>query len=205
MESDIKARKKALRRDMKAWLCSLSPEEIQLKSESVSNHVRALQAWGKATVLFSFMAMEKEVSTKSLNSEAVQAGKAVYVPRIAGSEIEFCPLVDGGSLFAVNSFGILEPEADTPPVDLSSLGGEDILVLVPGLAFDSANRRLGRGKGYYDRFLSRLIQVNAASLLLSGVCFHGQVVPEVPVSEGDIRVNIVITEDGPVPRSWGKA
>ena len=65
------------------------------------------------------------------------------------------------------------------------------LVLGPGLAFDPEGRRLGRGGGFYDRFLPR-----AASAVRIGVCWSGQVVDRVPSGEGDERVHMLVTEDG---------
>lgn len=60
--------------------------------------------------------------------------------------------------------------------------------LVPGLAFTKAGERLGRGKGYYDRYLSNL---KGARI---GICFEEQLLSELPIDELDQRMNFVITE-----------
>jgi 5-formyltetrahydrofolate cyclo-ligase len=67
------------------------------------------------------------------------------------------------------------------------------IALIPGMAFDAAGHRLGRGRGYYDRFLSLLIP--PSSLLLPrffGLCFDFQKVDTVPSDDHDIPVDIVI-------------
>jgi 5-formyltetrahydrofolate cyclo-ligase len=195
---DIALRKKLLRKEMKDWLQSLSEEDILRKSGRISRHVCSLSSWKTAEVIFSFMSMEREVQTASLNQRALEEGKTVFIPRIAGPDIEFCPLGADGSGFERDRFGIPTPGALIRPVDISSLAGKRVLVLVPGLAFDRALRRIGRGKGYYDRFIARLARSLPQGSLLLGICFHGQFVEEVPVGPEDRTVDRVVTEEGPV-------
>ena len=90
--------------------------------------------------------------------------------------------VDAGLI--AGRHGIREPAADVSAVP----PGEIDLVLVPGLAFDEAGRRLGRGAGYYDRFLAPL------SVATVGVAFELQLVPEVPAGSGDVPVGAIVTE-----------
>ena len=71
------------------------------------------------------------------------------------------------------------------------LSGWDIIV-VPGLAFDRRGNRLGRGFGYYDRFLGGLPE----SVPRVGLACVSQVVPEVPVDAWDVPVHALVTEDG---------
>ncbi len=71
------------------------------------------------------------------------------------------------------------------------------LVLVPGLAFDASGNRLGRGAGYYDRFLARL----RPSTVLIGLAFECQVFESVPVEPHDRPVDFVVTERTIHPRS----
>jgi 5-formyltetrahydrofolate cyclo-ligase len=84
-------------------------------------------------------------------------------------------------------FGILEPAAACAVVALNHLD----LVLVPGIAFDFAGRRLGRGKGFYDRLLAEVRGHKC------GVCFDQQIVPTVPVEPHDIRLDSILT-----PTRW---
>lgn len=82
------------------------------------------------------------------------------------------------------SFGIMEPQADAF-TDYEQID----LILVPGMAFDRHGHRLGRGKGYYDRFLSQ-----AKDCYKIGVCFPFQLVDEVPTDEHDVRMDEIITQ-----------
>jgi 5-formyltetrahydrofolate cyclo-ligase len=84
-------------------------------------------------------------------------------------------------------FGVPEPEAGCPAVPLNQLD----LILVPGVGFDSAGRRLGRGKGFYDRLLA---QVRGHKC---GVAFEQQLVTELPEEPHDVRVDSILT-----PTRW---
>ena len=75
-----------------------------------------------------------------------------------------------------------EPFTDYQQIDVA---------LIPGMAFDAQGHRLGRGKGYYDRFLSQSLILNS-QLRTIGVCFDFQKVKEVPVGPQDVSVNVVI-------------
>ena len=86
-------------------------------------------------------------------------------------------------------FGVLEPGAECPVVPFSALD----LVLVPGIAFDRAGNRLGRGRGFYDRMLA--LSPDAVSC---GVGFDGQVVARVPVEPHDVKLHRMWTPTGQI-------
>jgi len=81
------------------------------------------------------------------------------------------------------SFGILEPEGES----FTELQDID-LIIVPGVAFDKNNNRLGRGKAYYDKLL------NYVNCHKYGVCFDFQLVPNVPADQHDVKMDKVITD-----------
>ncbi|HEU5359714.1 MAG TPA: 5-formyltetrahydrofolate cyclo-ligase [Candidatus Deferrimicrobiaceae bacterium] len=140
-----------------------------------------------------YSAMRGEVGTDRIRERCLADGAWVYYPR----------MVEDGNLtffrheekdeWVPGRFGIREPHV--PP------GAEGIrkgfnLVVVPGLAFDAAGRRLGRGHGYYDRFLFGL----GGTAVAVGLAFSWQLVPEVPVDAWDVPVDAVVTENGVVGR-----
>ncbi len=83
------------------------------------------------------------------------------------------------------AFGISEPREgrEIPPAEID-------LVLIPGVAFDPSGRRLGRGRGFYDRYLAR---PDAAHIYKVGLCHPYALVPEVPAEPHDVVMDIVIT------------
>jgi 5-formyltetrahydrofolate cyclo-ligase len=107
--------------------------------------------------------------------------KRIALPRISGAELTFHWVADFAEL-QPGQFGIMEPSEDA-----QEAGKEFDLILVPGLAFDLGGRRLGRGKGYYDRFLS------TARGLRVGICYDDQIVDEVPVEPHDLKMDFVVT------------
>ena len=88
----------------------------------------------------------------------------------------------------VNNFGMLEPFLKTRPVTPN-------VMLVPLLAFDSKNNRLGYGKGFYDKYLSKFLR-NRKMITTIGVAFSFQKYNKVPVSKLDIKLDYVLTERG---------
>ena len=88
----------------------------------------------------------------------------------------------------VNKYGILEPAIKTRSLDPN-------VVLVPLLAFDKNNYRLGYGKGYYDKFLNKYIRMNK-NILTIGVTFSFQKYNKLPISKFDVKLNYVLTEKG---------
>jgi 5-formyltetrahydrofolate cyclo-ligase len=88
----------------------------------------------------------------------------------------------------INKFGMLEPNMCKNPIIPNVL-------LVPLLAFDNMNYRLGYGKGYYDRFLSKYLKINK-NILTIGVAFSFQKYDKLPTTQLDIKLDYILTEKG---------
>ena len=130
--------------------------------------------------------IQNEVDTAEIRDHALATGKRVFYPRYAaGNSLE---LVEIGSVNELNigRFGILEPTGDSR---LSRQNQEELVVFVPGVAFDLRGNRLGRGKGWYDRLIEKLGQATFVAL-----AYDFQIVDEVPAEEWDQRVHYLITE-----------
>lgn len=106
-------------------------------------------------------------------------------PRVEGREIVLHPVKDPASL-KPGCLQIREPPADSPSVPAQAVR----VFLCPGAAFDPAGRRLGRGRGYYDRLLAR----RSPDSLVIGICCEQQIVAEVPCEAHDVPMDLVITE-----------
>lgn len=134
--------------------------------------------------IVAYYSLNDEVDTHHLIDEMVKEGKIVYLPKVVSdTEMVLCRYTGRESL-SPGCFGIMEPQGPVMPPDTPF----DV-VLVPGMAFDAEGHRLGRGKGYYDRFLSSLPEPRP---LLVGVCFDFQKVELVPTDSCDISVDIVV-------------
>ena len=120
--------------------------------------------------------------------ELIAEGKTVLLPKVLDADRMELRRYTGPHDLTEGAYGIMEPVGE-PFTDYALID----IALIPGMAFDAAGHRLGRGRGYYDRFLSLLIP--PSSLLLPrffGLCFDFQKVDTVPSDDHDIPVDIVI-------------
>ncbi len=177
--------KSALRQQLLALRRSVPPEAIAGASEAVADAIGAFPPFQHAQHIASYAAVRGELPTAGLHAIARRNNKSVYLPKTdSGRSLTFHRW--SGEPLTRGPLGIPTPEPSAPPI-----AGEDLhLVLVPGLAFDRAGRRLGHGAGYYDRFLA-----STAAFRL-GVCWSWQVVAEVPTEAHDAPVHAVLTEVG---------
>lgn len=135
-----------------------------------------------------YRAMPQEASLEPLIPGLRAAGIELWLPRVRDAHtLDFLPWTAEAPL-APGPFGILEPLLDGVPAQ----AGDIDCFLVPGLGFDRAGGRLGRGKGYYDRALSAFPE----SVPRIGVAFACQCVPQIPCEPWDLRMHALVTELG---------
>jgi|GEM_PF-1903589 len=131
-----------------------------------------------------FFPLPDEPDLRLLYSRWQAKGLRLYLPRMVGDDLEVCRY-DSDEDLREGPFHVLEPTG-------KAIGKEELesidVILVPGMLFDKEGRRLGRGKGYYDRLLATM-KGKAHTI---GVCYESQVVDELPVEEHDIRVEKVL-------------
>lgn len=160
-----------------------SAAQLAAMSEEITDRVLASAIWQEAGTLLLYHPLPDEVDVCRLIRLASAEGKRVLLPVCNGDNLELRIYVGEASL-CPGAFGIMEP---TGPLFPSRHYNQIRLALIPGMAFDKAGHRLGRGKGYYDRLLPHL---SAAYLL--GVGFPFQLVDMVPTETHDISVNEII-------------
>lgn len=179
--------KKSLRTLLRTQRRNLLPTEVTEKSRRVSEKLLASPLFQQASTVVLYSADENEVLTETIWQEALRQGKVAYYPRISADRenLEFVRRHPGDRL-APGTFGILIP----PGNELLSRLSETDLVLTPGVGFDRQGHRLGRGKGYYDRAF-RTVLAGARRVALA---YDFQVVPHVPVTPSDERVQGLVTE-----------
>ena len=173
---------------MRTKLGAQSPQERTRKSRLIQDKLFKLDAYRNARTICFFVGMDEEVQTVPMIESALSAGKRVLVPRtdLEKKELKWFDLRDLKTELAPGALGILEPTAKAKAADAS---GADC-VLVPGLAFDKKNNRLGRGKGFYDRFFSSL----PSRVFKVGLAFSFQLFPEIPHEARDHALDAVLTD-----------
>lgn len=188
MATEISEQKAALRKAMLERLKTQPPDARNRKSKAIAMQLAIDSCFGRAKAVMFYVATSVEVETLSLMLVALQNGKQVAVPFVnrRKHEMEAVQIYDPVRDLRPGSFGIREPKPDLiKSFDTKRLD----LVVTPGLAFDSQGHRLGRGEGYYDRFLSRLPN----HVKRYGIGFDFQLVDAVPVENRDITLDLVIT------------
>lgn len=130
-----------------------------------------------------------EVETGPIVTKALSMGKKVALPVTVAREKKIKPvrLRNLKQGFVKSQYGIYEPRE---PRRARPLRVKDIdLIIVPGLAFDRNNNRLGRGQGYYDRFLRRI----SGDIPKIGLGFKFQLFKDIPATANDVPLTRVIT------------
>jgi len=183
--------KPEMRETMQAFLGAMSAADLAGRSAKVAQRFQETGGWTWMDTLLSFLSMPHEIGTQPIHRAARAAGKPVAVPLIDGKDIRFLVMPTGAPTPPRDRWGIPVPDPSWPVLDLARAG--KMLVAAPGLAFDRSGNRLGRGKGYYDRFLSRA-RAAGAPLVVIAVCFSEQVVDAVPHAETDQPVDGVVTD-----------
>ena len=177
---EIAARKKELRKLIKQRKANFSPSEMGIKSDAIFAQVERMPEFVGAKCVFAYAAMSDEVQTMAFIRKWV-GRKRIVLPVVKGNDLELREFIADEKLIQSESFGILEPHGG-PLVDL----GDIDFAIIPGIAFDRNNNRMGRGKGYYD------ILLNRALFYKTGVCFDFQLVESVPIDDFDEKMDMVV-------------
>ena len=187
--------KEDLRREIRRLKQQYTPALLEELSESIIARLRPHLV--DARVIMAYYSLPDEVNTHQLLDDLVAEGKTVLLPKVLDATTMELRLYTGPHDLAPGPFGIMEPSGSQyspssfllPP---SSKTSSIDVALIPGVAFDALGHRLGRGRGYYDRFLSTMGTVPSVRPRLLGLCFDFQKVPSVPVDPTDIPVDQVI-------------
>ena len=182
--------KQEIREQIRKLRAGIGADEWQLATEIIAGKVIASDSFREATDLFCYMDFDGEVGTELIIDEAWRLGKDIWLPRVSGGEMEFY-LVESEKEIVQGTFGILEPSGEGIKAP-----GEDGLVIVPGIAFDSKGNRIGYGKGFYDRYLKA-----HPHLVRLGIAFDIQLVEKIPAQECDCRMDMVFTEKSHINRN----
>jgi len=190
-DSRLSAEKAAMRTELKRTISSLSAARRQEAARAAAALVIALDSYRSASLILAFLSMSSEIDTAPLLEAALHDGKRVAVPRIDGDDIVFVELEQAWHDWPRDRWDIPTPPPRAVPLSPEDIAGLRTLALVPGLGFDNDGGRLGRGKGYYDRFLAAVGAERqsrggmALPFLALGYGFREQRLDRVPTSPID--------------------
>ena len=181
--------KQELRRHIK----TLIPQEEVRKAESerICKIIIQSKEYKTAPLVLLYMALDDEVSLSLVIDNALDSKKTIGLPRIRpqSSLMDFYKVTDHTQLQAESKYGIKEPEPCKEDLINPNALPDGTLIIVPGRAFTKDGLRLGRGKGFYDLWLSKIPSDKKNRVHLCGVCFPQQIVEGIPCDEHDIKMD----------------
>ena len=183
--------KSDIRKEIKE-LINKNISTLASQSRMICKKIIESEEYKSSSEIFAYMALPDEVDLLEVIKQALQDGKKVALPKIISKTdniMQFFYLDPQKALAQQTSngaYGIPEPDENLPAAPDPAL---KTLILVPGRAFTKDGDRLGRGKGYYDRFLAKKRLPN---ITVAGVCFDFQVLSELPTDPNDVKMDIIL-------------
>lgn len=174
----IREKKAKIRKSKRKARASFGGQARSEADEFIYENFVTLGFIEKNESFFVYNSVNSEADTKKLIKTLLTKGKAVYLPRVVGKEMEAVPY---SGKFVKSPFGIEEPMGD-------AYRGKIDVAVIPGFAFNLHGDRIGYGGGYYDRFLSdrKIVKI--------GYCYDFQIVQSIPVERHDVPVDYLVTD-----------
>lgn len=180
-------RKKEIRAKILKMRQALPKEEVREKSLRIMRRIEETETFKNADNLLAYIDFRGEVATGTLIEKAWELGKKVYVPRVAGKEMEFYQIHSFEDL-EKGAYGILEPKKECPVYEAGE--GQTTLAILPGSVFDKKKNRVGYGGGFYDRYFEK-----RKDICRIAAAYEMQIVEEIETEEFDLPADYVTTEE----------
>lgn len=185
MNSEMAARKKALRQKMLARRRALSADSLSSWRPGLTAQLLSLPQYKEATRILAYLSLPGEADLDGFIQKALQDGKEVYIPVcLSGRQMEAGRLYEMGH-FVKGPYGLRDLAPGYETVDAESLD----LVLVPAVACDRRGHRLGHGAGYYDRYLPRVAEEKRIAVI-----WAFQEADDIPSDAFDQKMHGFVTE-----------
>ncbi len=182
VKAELRKRLRGLRATTPADACAARSAKLVARLEALPSVVAA-----KTVALFWPILEKHEVDLRALDATLRARGVRVAYPAIDPETRGMCfRFVASEAELAERGFGFREPPPDAP----ACARGELDVVVVPAIGIAPDGHRIGYGAGFYDRTLPTV----APPAVTVGVAFDFQLLAEVPATEGDVPVDVVVTD-----------
>ncbi len=182
--------KSEIRKHLREVLAAMTPADRHTKSLMACKQIVNSPEFQAAKSIMLFLSTPMEVDTTPIALRAWQQGKSVVVPKVSWDAKRMVPIEItslSSEQLKTTEKGIREPISGNP-VPLSFID----LIFVPGLGFTEDGMRIGRGMGFYDRFLAQHEFLGDSC----GLCFQEQIVPFIPMLDHDVPLSMLATDSG---------
>jgi 5-formyltetrahydrofolate cyclo-ligase len=189
METVSPQEKSALRRRMTQLRDGLDGSTRAERGDLVAMRLAALDAFRTARSIGIYYSTGSEVQTVQLIQRLVEEeGRDAFLPFNMNGELQMTEWRPSDPVVVAPYVGFQPRFSRVAPLERIDV------MIVPGLAFDAQGHRLGSGEGLYDRLLARM----GPTITRIGIGYHAQVVPSVPLEDGDERVDAVVTDQATI-------
>ncbi len=159
----------------------LNSSDRIIQSQYIFKKVEQLEYFQNAKIILTYWSLNDEVYTHDFIKKW-SATKTILLPVTLKNDLEIREFKGTHLLKESPVMKLMEPIGNA----FTSFNGIDIAI-IPGLVFDKQNNRIGYGKGYYDKLLTKM------NVFKVGVCFDFQLFDIIPNTEQDIRMDLVLT------------
>lgn len=173
--------KKELRKTIRELKRRITPTLAYSSANDVLHNLEKIAIFKRSKSILLYSSLPDELDTAPIIGTCLGQCKDIYLPRVEGNDIVILKAND--LHLAKGSYNIYEPTGDNIITDISIID----IAIIPGIAFDKKGNRLGRGKGFYDRFLSNFKGTKI------GIGYEFQLLDAIPVEEHDKCMDWVVT------------
>jgi 5-formyltetrahydrofolate cyclo-ligase len=175
--------KNSIRQQMQHIASNITPQKLEAANKLISSSCYSVLRQQNVSSIFIYLSIQSEVNTHELVESLLKAKIDIYVPKLIENNKMVAARLCLSETLVKNNYKFLEPRT------FQETASKVDIVVVPGVAFSEAGVRLGRGLGYYDRWLSE----NSYSRAI-GLAYDHQILASVPASKHDINITEIITE-----------
>lgn len=179
--------KKSLRARLRQQLMTFDPADVHHRSSLAARRLADTLVFAEASAIMIFLPLRYEIDARPVALRAWQDQKIVTVPYVSYQQKHMLPMIINtlDEPMEPDQYGVRVPRRQEPlPIEMIDL------VVVPGLGFDARGHRIGRGGGFYDRFLAQ----PGFSGVTCGFALDEQVIESVPVHAHDVALDMVVTD-----------
>ena len=189
----IKEAKNLLRKELKRRLSSMSDELKKRESLTVTQTLLSMKEYQASERISLYMSMPNEVNTLDIMKNIFEAKKKCFIPQYIGPVMKMVRLssMEDYHSLPVTSWNIKQPADNDVRGDALETGGLDLIV-VPGLGFTKLGARLGKGRGYYDNYITKSARLGLKAPVTIALAFNLQICNDIPMSDHDMCIDHVV-------------
>jgi len=196
MQSAIHGLKRSLRKELKAKIKLMSDESKRDESFSITKKLLSLKVYQQSSRISVYLSMPSEVNTADILKHIFDNDKKCYVPLYTKEDMKMVHLrdINDYNSLPLTAWNIKQPNEDECRETAIESGGLDLIIL-PGLGFTTDGLRIGRGKGYYDNYLTEHLTKIGRKPFTVGLAFSAQICSEIPCTDHDVKLDMILHPD----------